>query len=160
MRYEKVRQFKLLLQSLQQIEYLRAHGDIKCGHRFVENDKFWIDRQSARYCDTLSLSTTKLVRIAVNVLSTQANDAQQFSRFLANLTTGANIVDMHWFGDQRADSVARIQRSIRVLKHHLHATAYLPQFLPSKFRHVCISKDDLTASGFIELHDEAANGGP
>ena len=65
MRNEEVRQIKLLLQSLQQIEYLRAHGDIKCGHRFVENNKFWIDCQSARYCNTLSLSTTKLVWITL-----------------------------------------------------------------------------------------------
>src|SRR5207237_4126232 len=114
MRYEKVRQFKLLLQSLQQIEYLRAHGDIKCGHRFVEYDKFWIDRQSARYCDTLSLSTTKLVRIAVNVLSTYDNDAQQFSHFIANLINGDNNVDIHWFIDKSDTCVAWINNSIIV----------------------------------------------
>src|SRR5438034_10878753 len=81
MRNEEVGQVKLLLQPLQQIKHLRSYRDIQGGDRFIGNHKFWIDRHRARYCDTLSLSTTKLVRVAVNVLSAQTNDAQQFSRF-------------------------------------------------------------------------------
>ena len=43
MRDKEIRQIKLILQPLQQIEYLRPHRDIERRHRFVENDKFWID---------------------------------------------------------------------------------------------------------------------
>src|SRR2546421_12193837 len=68
MRYKEIRQIKLILQLLQQIEYLRPHGDIERRHRFVENDKFGIDRKSTCYRDTLPLPTTKLVGVAIYVI--------------------------------------------------------------------------------------------
>src|SRR2546421_6879719 len=67
MRNKEIRQIKLILQPLQQIEYLRPHGDIERRDRFVENDKFWIDREGSCYRDTLPLPTAKFMRVPVYV---------------------------------------------------------------------------------------------
>jgi hypothetical protein len=39
---KEVGQAKLLLQVLEQIDYLRLHGNVEGRNRFVSHDEFWI----------------------------------------------------------------------------------------------------------------------
>src|SRR5712691_11137012 len=52
---------ELSLQIFQEIENLRTDGDIEGGHRLVEDHQGWLQHQSPRNPDTLTLATAKLV---------------------------------------------------------------------------------------------------
>src|SRR2546423_14908840 len=68
MRNKDIRQIKLIWQVMQQIESLPPHRDIERPHRFVENDKFGIDRKGPCYRDTLPFPTTKRVGVAIYII--------------------------------------------------------------------------------------------
>src|SRR6266704_7120798 len=158
MRDKEIRQVKLILQSLQQIEYLCAYGDVERGYRFVENDKFGIDRKGTCYRDTLPLSTAKLVGVAIYVLWTQTDNTQQFSCFLPNLAARTHVKDVHRLGNQGANGKTRIERGKGVLKHHLHPAAYLSQILPFHPRQVLVVKNNLSFCGLIQAYNGTSNG--
>src|SRR5436190_511979 len=71
---EEVGQIELLLQALQQVEYLRTNRDIQRGNRFIGNYQFGVDREGTSNGYTLALAAAKLVWVAVDVLRTEAND--------------------------------------------------------------------------------------
>ena len=67
-RDEDVGQAELVLQLLQQVDDLRLHRDVECGHRFVADDDLRPKRQPAGDPDALALTTGELVRVPVDVL--------------------------------------------------------------------------------------------
>jgi hypothetical protein len=56
------------LQIFQEIENLRADGDIEGGHRLVEDHQGWLQHQSPCDSDTLALAAAKLVWKALRTL--------------------------------------------------------------------------------------------
>jgi hypothetical protein len=60
---EQISQSQPILQLLQQIEYLRLNGDVKCRDGLIRN-KIRLSRQAACDPDSLALAPGEFVRIA------------------------------------------------------------------------------------------------
>ncbi len=116
---EDVRQRELVLQIVEQVDDLGLDRDVERRDRLVGDDQARIERERARDADALALTTRELVRVAVVVLGSEADDVHQLlHRRLASRRDWP--VDHERVGDQRADALARIERRVRILEDHLH----------------------------------------
>ena len=73
---------ELSLQVFQEIENLRTDGDIEGGHRLVEDHQRWLQHQSPRDPDTLTLTTAKLVWKALGTLCREPYGAEHLLQAL------------------------------------------------------------------------------
>ena len=77
MRDKEVGQPHLLLQILNHIDDLRLNRDIQRGDRLIADDELRVHSQRTGDADTLTLTARELVRVAVGMLTVQANTLQQ-----------------------------------------------------------------------------------
>src|SRR6266568_2391476 len=75
---EEVGQAEVSLQRLEQVDDLRADGNVERGDRLVEQHHLGVERECAREADALALAARELVREAVGMLWAETNGAQQF----------------------------------------------------------------------------------
>ena len=73
MRDEEIGRAALGLELFQQIQHLRAAGDVQRGDGFVRNDELRLHNHGARQTDTLALTAGKFVRVAGQVLREQTD---------------------------------------------------------------------------------------
>ena len=107
---EQIGQTKLVLQIHQQVQNLRLDGHIKRGNRFVADNKFWIDCQSARHADALAASSVQFMRISVCKPARQSNLIHKLQRALFCLGAAAvQFVDDHRLSDQVNNADTRVQ---------------------------------------------------
>ena len=77
-RNQQVGEGKIALQILEQLQDLRADGNVECGDRFVGHDQARAQHQGAGDADALPLASGKLVRVAAKDLFSQADCAERF----------------------------------------------------------------------------------
>ena len=120
---EKIGQSESGLQILEQVDNLGLNGHIKRGNRLVADNNFWIDCKSP--CDpyTLALPPGKLMRIAVEIVSAQTDNIEQFIYFLFRFLPGNNFMDCQRLVEHLADHHSGVQGAERVLEDHLYLTA-------------------------------------
>jgi len=107
------------LQIFQEIENLRTDGDIERGHRLVEDYQGWLQRQSPRDADTLTLTTAKLMWEALGTVCREPYGAEHLLQALLAGMPGI-AMNGHRFGDDITKAHAWIQRTIRILKDSGH----------------------------------------
>ena len=78
-RNQQVRERKFALQILQQLEDLRADGNVEGGDRLVGHDQARAPHQGARDADALPLAAGKLVRVAAEGVFSQSDRAERYS---------------------------------------------------------------------------------
>src|SRR6202041_3134584 len=67
-RNEEIRQMKIVLQVLQQVDYLRLDRNVEGRDRFVEHQEARLDGERSRNADTLALAAGELVRVTIERL--------------------------------------------------------------------------------------------
>src|SRR4030088_1524596 len=121
---EEIGEPELLLQILQEIDDLGLDRYIQCRHRLIADNEFGFDRERARDTDALALTAGELVRMAAHVIRLQADGFQQIHDALFKLPPGfRQFVNDQGFTNDGADTHARIERRIRVLKDDLDIAA-------------------------------------
>ena len=128
-RDEQVRKAKLLLQILKEIDNLPLHADVECANRLITDDKAWFDRQRPRNANALALAATELMRVPSrhfglesDLLEKRGDRTPPVGR--RHLTK----VDLQCFADDFAAGHTRIQRTVGILKNHLHLPAHWTEF--------------------------------
>src|SRR5215470_10433832 len=119
MRDEDVGESEPELQVAQQIEDLRADGNVESGNRFVTDDQPWLDRQRARNGDALTLATGEFVGIAAGKARFESNQIQQFLDSRPAARGWNKIVQHQRLGQDLADSHARVERGVGILEDDL-----------------------------------------
>ena len=109
---------ELAAQVDQQFQDLSLHRDIECGHRLVGDQHGRLQRQRPGKPDPLTLSSGKFVRKAVGRRRIQSDQREQFPR-LGERGRARCAMDDRSLRDQLRGLAARVERSERVLKHHL-----------------------------------------
>ena len=122
-RDEQIREVELLLQLLEQVDDLRLDRDVERGDRLVRDDEVRIDRDCACQSDALALASGELVRIAPGRIGRQSDDLEQVANPPARLAPTREAVGPEWLADDATHAVARVERRVRILEDHLHATA-------------------------------------
>ena len=119
---EQVGQPHLLLQVLKHVDDLRLDRNIQRRDRLVTDDELGVHSQGAGDADALALTAGELVRVAVGVLTVQADALEQGDDLvMALLSVGAQVVDIDALADDVADGHAGGQ--VGVLEHDLHTAA-------------------------------------
>ncbi len=120
---EEIGQPEIVLQILEQIDDLRLNRDVERRDRFVANDEVRLDGEGTRDADALPLPAAELVRIAIGVVGIKPDDAQQLLHPLLARLALRQAVNRKRLRDDAAHRHTRVERSVGILKDHLHAPA-------------------------------------
>ena len=77
-RNEQVSKSPFLLQLFKQVDNLRLNGNVKRGNGLVADYEFGINRQRARYTDTLTLTARKFVRVSLVIIIAESATFHKF----------------------------------------------------------------------------------
>ena len=108
----------------EQLQHLGLHRHVEGRDRLVGHQQFGLHGQGAGDADALALAAGKLVRETVEGFRAQAHQLQQLGSAFQGLCLGHALGDGA-LCDGRADAVARVERSVRVLEDHLDLAARL-----------------------------------
>src|SRR4029453_18578479 len=118
---EKVGKTKLFLQVLEKVDNLPLHADIECANWFITNDKAWFHRQGPRNANPLSLTAAEFMRVAHRHVRLQADLFEKRGDGIASIRRGKHAkVDLQCLPNDFAARHTRVQRTVGVLKNHLH----------------------------------------
>jgi len=95
MRYEQIRQMKLVLQIHHQVDDLCLDRNVQRGDRFIADDQFRSQSQSARDPNALPLAAGKFVRIRIHQARAQPDALEQGSDFLSPFCSGGRVAMDH-----------------------------------------------------------------
>ena len=156
---EEVRQVVLLLNITKKIQNLSLNGHVKCRNGLVGHDELGANRKRTGDADTLTLTTRELVRIALAMSGRKANDLEQLLCLLQTLALAHLGVNKQRLANNVLHLHARIERSVRILEHHLHLGAQRTNLLLGELRHVFALKENLSLVGLDEVVDQTAGSG-
>ena len=150
---------ELGLQILHQVEHLGLYRYIERADRFIGHDQPGFGDEGARNGNALALAARKLMRVLVRILRAQAYLLQHLDGAVALLGTAAVALSLQWLADDAFHRLARVQRSIRVLKHHLEILARAAQSVGWHAVQVLAMQQHLAGCRFVQRHHQARQGG-
>ena len=154
-RDEQIGQAELVPQPLEQADDLGLDRDVQRGRRLVQHEQGRLQRQRAGNADALLLAARHLVRIARRHLRVEPDHAEQSVDGLGLLGgRKAGALDLERLHHGGGDGVARIDRRIRVLEHHLHAGAQPAHLARALLHEVEPLEADAAAGRFDQPQDE------
>ena len=161
MRDEQIGQASALLQTVEQVQYLRTDRNVQRRDRLVGNDELRLHDQRAGNTDTLSLTTRELVWETGSELRQQTYLVQNaLYFFLALLLILIQMEVDQTFRDDVINLCSLIQRSHWVLENHLAFTDdFLIQFLVNPTVDPAALEENFTSRGWVDSQDRTANGG-
>src|SRR3990172_1012610 len=129
---KEVRQLKLFLQVLEQVENLRLDRDIKGRDRFIRNNELGSKSECPGNANALALAAGKLVRVPFGVVWLQPHSAKGLQHGLPPLLGTPNTVDLQPLRDGFSDRHARVQGGEGVLKNDLHVSPHRLELPPAQ----------------------------
>ncbi len=112
---------ELVLEIAEQVDDGGLHRDVERGDRLVGDDQFRLAGECAGERDALALAAGELVRHAAQDVGRQPHALQQADGFGLRLGTAEAAQQAQRAQHGVLDGMARVQRRIRVLEHHLDA---------------------------------------
>ena len=157
---EQIGKAEFFLQVFEQVDDLRLDRYIQRRHRLVAHDERRLHRQRARNAHALTLPARQLVRIASRHVIKQPDEFEQLNHLGARRRfVWLQAVNQQRLGDAVADGHARIQRTERILKNHLHLAAIVFQRIAVGMRDVHTRESDGAGSGFLQPQQRAPDRG-
>src|SRR6266511_66234 len=95
----------------------------------------------------------------VVVLRVEADHLEQLLDAPLDLGSRPQLVYLERLGDDEADALARIERSVGILEDHHHLAPDRPHARPRETRDVATVEDDLAVGRVEQPHDAAGKGG-
>ena len=152
---EEKRQLELRLEVLHQVDDLRLDRHVERRHRFVGDDERRLEDERARDADALALTAGKLVRVAIDEVRVEADDAHDLLDALVGFPTAREAKVPQWFAHDVADGHAWVERRVRILKDHLHVLPQPAELLASQVREVGAFEVNVAGGGRQEANDDA-----
>ena len=149
-----------LLHVVKEIDDGRLHGDIERRDRFVRDDHRGIAGKGAGHGDALLLTAGKLARLARREGLGQADDVEHLAHlFPDSLAVGADAELLDDPADAVTDGMARVERSVGILEHHLHgADEILVPLVHRNDGNVAALEHDLAVGGGLESGQHLGEG--
>lgn len=95
-RYKQVGQIQLSFEFVQQFDDLGLDGDIQRRHRLVANNEARFHDQRAGDTDTLSLTSGKLMRIAIEHIRVQPDTPQHLHDIVPSFIAFRELMNTQW----------------------------------------------------------------
>ncbi len=122
---EKIGKATVALQAAEEVEHLRLNGNIERRNWLVADDNLRVEHKRTCHINALTLTTRKLVRIALHMLHVEANLLHEVEHdLLTLLLVGLTLVNLERLLDCACRGKARIERRIGILEHHLNVLAH------------------------------------
>src|ERR1700722_2098620 len=153
-RDEQVGQLQLLLQVLQQIDYLRLDRDIERRDWLVEHEEAWIHRESPRDANSLTLAAGKFVRQTIHCVGAHPDHREQLGDSALLFRAARELVNLDSFADDRAHAHPWIQRCVRVLKYELHLLAQRAKLGAAQRRKIAAVEIDSALGGLEQFQNQ------
>jgi len=115
-RDEEIGEAVALLEFAQQVDDLRADGDIERADGFVEDKEFGTEGDGAGDVDALTLAAGELVGIAVEGGGFQADLGEELAEARFEAACRLLVVDGEGLGEDLAHGHSRVERGVRILK--------------------------------------------
>ena len=119
-RDKQVRQIVFVAQVRQQVDDLRLNRDVQRGNRFVQNDEFWAENQSAGDAHALTLSAGELVRVSADVRRVKPALFERLANQVFAFAGCVSALNNQPFFDNALNGHSRVERPVRILKDDLH----------------------------------------
>ena len=145
---KEIRQFELLLQILQKVNYLCLNGYVQCGNRLIADYELGIQSQSSRNTDSLSLSAGKLVWIPSLMEGLQTAFVHDLINILLIFLHRNEFMLLHRFSDDFSDRKSWRERGERILKDDLHLGTHLIHLILRNIVNLSSVKENLSCSLF------------
>src|ERR1051326_6605127 len=126
-RNEQISQSELALQVEQHVENLHLDRNVQRRDRFIGHDETRVDRECPRDADALALPAREFVRVTTVILRPQTDAREQLLDATTPLGSARDVVDGEAFTDDLADTHARVERRVGILKDNLHLAAHVAQ---------------------------------
>src|SRR5207237_10173741 len=97
--------------------------------------------------------TGEFMWIAIDHVGVQTDDLQELAHARVALNARTDAEDLEGFANDRADSHARVERGIWVLKDHLDAVAEALELGRATSTAMGTIEDDSTGSGLVQPND-------
>ena len=104
------------LEVAEEVDDLRADGDVEGANGFVENEELGAEREGAGDVDALALAAGELVWIAAEGGGVEADLAQELVEAGFDALGGTFVVDGEGLAEGLADSHAGVKGGVGVLK--------------------------------------------
>ena len=157
---KQISQAPLRLQLSQQIQDLVLYRDVQGRNRFIADDQIRICRDGSRDPDPLPLSPRKLVGIAVEEFSRNADRFHQLQHpFGRLLLRSADFIGFQRLRDQIPDRHARIQGRVRILENQLEFSPVAAEFFLFQTCNRLSSHQDLPGIRLNQADQEASESG-
>ena len=155
---QDVAQSELVLQVFQQIEHLRLHRDVQRADRLVGDDQSGLRDQGPRDGDALALAAGEFVREFFHVGIAQADLLQHRGDPAALLGAVDTTERGQRFGDNARNRLARIERTLGILEHHLEIAPGVAQFSGGQPMQVAPEQSHRAGCRRLQRHHHARKG--
>ncbi len=153
---------ELVLHLLHQVEDADANGDVEHGGGLVRQHHFGLHRQVAGDVDPLALAAGELVRVLGRggLGGGEPHLLQQAIDHVGQITLVDHLaVQQQGAGDVVVDGVGRVQRTERILPHHLHALTVVEQGgALVELLQIAAAIEDAAARELVHLGDDLGDG--
>src|SRR6266496_462832 len=93
--------------------------EVQTRERFIQNQETRLQSQSTGNRKPLTLTSTELMRTALQPCGRQADLVHQVDSSISSLRLGSGRMDVHWLGDDLLRGHSWIQRRSRLLEDQL-----------------------------------------
>ena len=114
------------LQVHEEVEDLRAHGDVQRRHRLVAHDERRVGRKGTGDRHALPLPTGELQRPPLAEVGGKPDELEQLGHAAAVAPRFAAVEEHQRLRDDLLDRHQRVERVTGILEHHLHPAPMLP----------------------------------
>ena len=152
---EHVGNAELLLQILHQVQYLGLYRYIQRTHGLIGHDQARPGDKCTRNGNALALSARKFMGVLAQVVGAQTDLGQHLGRLLALFGLVRVALCLQGLGDDAFHRLARIERAIGVLEHHLEIASCLAQLRRGQLVQVASQQVHGAGGGCVQRHDES-----
>ncbi len=161
---EEISEAVVALEGAEEVDNLRADGDIECGDGLVEDKQARAQGEGAGDVDALALAAGELMRIAREGGFVQADFRKQLygagaARGAGAIDAGGLAVDGEGLGEDVEDLHAGVERGVGVLEDGLHLAAERVHLAAGGAGELDAVDTDGAGGGRDEAEDHARNGG-
>jgi hypothetical protein len=149
----------LFLKRTQELENLFLSCDIEIRKRFIENQKFWAERESAGDGQALALPAAEFVREFRRPFCRQADLLHQGERALALFGSCPLLLNYEGLGNDFCGRQARTQGGRGVLEDELDLAAHDGELLRAEGREIQAVKPQFAFGGTLEQSEAASEAG-
>ena len=148
-----------MLEFPQEIDDLRADGDVERANEFIEDEELGLEGEGSGDVDALTLATGELVWVARKGGGVQTDLVEEIFEAGGDALRHLNAVDREGFGEDVPDAHARVECGEGILEDNLQAAPQAAEVAKVEGEQVGAVVKNSSTGWFDETKEHASDGG-